>query len=65
MDWVTCALCGCEFDPENSVRCGGCILKSKCETVCCPRCGYETVFESSLTRLAKKLIGLRGRKPAS
>jgi len=59
MGWIDCPLFGYTFDPENSTRCGGCVLKTKCESVCCPRCGYETVYESSLTRFAKKLIGRR------
>jgi len=59
MGWITCPLCGFKFDEDDATRCGGCILKSKCETVCCPRCGYETVLESSLTWFAKRLIGRR------
>ena len=56
MGGITCPMCGLSFDPEQNSRCGGCMLNKNCETVCCPRCGYETVFESSLTRLAKRVF---------
>lgn len=59
MGWITCSLCGFKFDPADNTHCAGCVLKSKCETVCCPRCGYETVIESSLTRFAKKIFSRR------
>jgi hypothetical protein len=59
MDRMICPMCGLEFDITPNIRCSGCVLKSKCETVCCPRCGYATVVESSLVSWAKRLFGKR------
>jgi hypothetical protein len=56
MGRMICPMCGLDFDPDDNTRCGGCFLKKKCETICCPRCGYETVVESSLIRIAKRLF---------
>jgi hypothetical protein len=56
---MTCPLCGLEFEINANTRCTGCLLKKGCEKICCPRCGYETVVESSLVGFAKKLFGKR------
>ena len=59
MDRMTCPLCGLEFEINANTRCAGCFLKKNCEKICCPRCGYETVGESSIVVFAKKLFGRR------
>ena len=33
MGRITCPLCGFEFDPDDSTRCSGCVLKSKDATL--------------------------------
>ncbi|MDD4052424.1 MAG: hypothetical protein PHR28_11085 [candidate division Zixibacteria bacterium] len=51
---MKCALCGFEFDESLKTTCAGCPVKSNCEFICCPRCGYKTVVSSPAT---KKIAG--------
>jgi hypothetical protein len=56
---VTCALCGCEYDPTALSCQGRCPLAGPngCGLICCPRCGYQTVDErrSAVARLLARL----------
>jgi hypothetical protein len=47
---MKCPLCGCEFDESMKTACDSCPVKSNCEFICCPRCGYKTVVSSPGTR---------------
>jgi hypothetical protein len=53
---MICPLCGHRFTREQgTAACAGCPLARGCNLVRCPRCGYETVAESRLGRLLRKL----------
>ena len=53
---MTCPMCGNEFRREEAVTaCAGCPAARSCTLVRCPRCGYETVAESRLGILIRKL----------
>lgn len=53
---MKCPLCGAEFTREDGVAaCAGCPLARRCALVRCPRCGYETVAESRLQALARRV----------
>ncbi len=56
---MTCPLCGLNFEVTANTKCSGCVLNKNCERICCPRCGYEMVAESSLVSFAKRLFGKR------
>ncbi len=44
---MKCALCGCEFDPNQAdVACASCGIGKRCGLVRCPRCHYETPAEA-------------------
>lgn len=47
---MKCGLCGYEFDESRKTVCDSCPVKSNCEFVCCPRCGYKTVVSAPATR---------------
>ena len=61
---MKCALCGHEFDEEQSgSSCKGCPLSGACNMVRCPNCGYEvpreTSFRDMLKTWRKRLNGIR------
>jgi uncharacterized Zn finger protein (UPF0148 family) len=53
-DIITCPMCGHRFDAVENASCQACPLKSGCQMVCCPECGYQTVntADSALARAA-------------
>lgn len=58
---MKCPLCMFEFDEKNhgcTKKCG--LRRSACTLLCCPRCGYSFVDESS-----SKLVGLIKRRRQS
>lgn len=52
---MKCPLCGYKGD-DWDIACAGCPMAKGCGKKRCPNCGYEFVPESSLEKLAKKLI---------
>lgn len=64
---MICPLCGYEFDESRKTVCDSCPVKSNCEFICCPRCGYKTVVSSPATKkiagLFKTLFGGKDEKP--
>lgn len=44
--FVTCELCGFEFDAGGLACHTGCPMGSKCSLICCPNCGYQEVDET-------------------
>lgn len=53
---MKCALCGYEFDPQETDCHSGCPLNDRCSLICCPNCGYQTVDRSK-----SKTVGLISR----
>ncbi len=53
---MKCNLCGCEFDESRRTPCESCPVKSGCEFICCPQCGYKTIESSPLTRKLGRVI---------
>lgn len=62
---LICPVCGFAFNPNENQACSSCPLKSKCQVVCCPNCGYQTVVKAEFTdfiaRLFSKERGKNGR----
>ena len=56
-----CPLCGGEF-PAREACAPGCPLGSRCNTLCCPHCGYRFVDErrSAFARVVARLLPRRG-----
>lgn len=54
---VTCSLCGYVFDPQENSNCRACPLGSACASICCPKCGYQTIDEeqSGIVKLVRKI----------
>ena len=54
---VTCTLCGHVFDPQEHPSCRACPLGSACASICCPKCGYQTVDEeqSGIVKFVRKI----------
>ena len=55
-----CPLCGLRFSHGGQV-CGGCVLRSGCDLVSCPGCGYSFPRTSRLVEWVKRLLR-RGRR---
>jgi hypothetical protein len=49
--FITCAMCGHTYDPQENAACPTCPLNKGCSLTCCPKCGYESV-DPSRSRLA-------------
>lgn len=50
---MKCSFCGFEFSPDSACR--GCPLAKGCKIICCTNCGYQTVVESGIVKLIKKI----------
>jgi len=53
-------MCATEYGPDEAVAtCAGCPLaRGHCGLVRCPKCGYETVAETRLSRLIRHFARL-------
>jgi hypothetical protein len=63
---MKCPMCGTEYSPDEAASaCAKCPLaRGRCALVRCPKCGYETVAETRLGRLARKLKQFALRRSA-
>jgi uncharacterized protein (DUF2225 family) len=53
---IKCPMCGNAFDKQQGrSACAGCPFGRDCRMLCCPNCGYETVGESRLGALLRKV----------
>lgn len=54
---MKCALCGFEYNEEESIKaCSGCPMsKGHCKLQKCPNCGYETPTEPKLIKFIRSL----------
>lgn len=62
---MKCEMCGNVFAREQAASaCKGCPLARGCNLVRCPRCGYETVAETRLGALIRRLrkLATAGRR---
>jgi Fe2+ transport system protein FeoA len=62
--FVTCPLCGFEFEPGDTVCEHGCPLRSACGLVRCPGCDYEFPETPKAISWLRRLFG-RGEECAS
>ncbi len=46
---LVCPLCGFKFNPQDNLACPSCPFKAKCQAICCPNCGYQTVVQGEFT----------------
>ncbi len=53
---MTCSLCGHRFEKEEAYCHSACPLNNTCGLMCCPRCRYPYVGESSTLRFLKRLV---------
>ncbi len=53
---LVCPVCGFVFNPGENQACPSCPLKSKCQVVCCPNCGYQTVVRAEFTDFIARLF---------
>ncbi len=53
---LVCPVCGITFNLDENQACSSCPLKSKCQVVCCPNCGYQTVVKAEFTDFIAKLL---------
>ncbi len=61
--FLTCPLCGHDFEAGGQAACQACPMHRGCNLVCCPACGYQMVDErrSLMGRLAGSVF--RARHP--
>ena len=64
LTFVTCPLCGFEFEPGDTVCEHGCPLRSACGLVRCPGCDYEFPETPKAVSWLRRLFG-RGEECAS
>ncbi|NWF99468.1 MAG: hypothetical protein HXY19_00775 [Thermoanaerobaculaceae bacterium] len=57
---VACPLCGCRFEPIPHCP-AGCPLAHRCNSLCCPNCGYRFVTTSRLARWLERLLRRGGK----
>lgn len=62
LDKLKCPLCGFKFNPEENPACSSCPFQKKCQVVCCPNCGYQTVAKAEFTDFLSRLFPLRKEK---
>lgn len=62
LEKLVCPLCGFAFNPLENPACSSCPLKSKCQVVCCPNCGYQTVVKAEFTDFIAKLFPKKKEK---
>lgn len=60
-----CALCGFEFEHQNTACVKGCPLGSACNLTRCPSCGYEFPSESQTWSWLRGLFGRRALPAAA
>ncbi len=61
--WVTCPMCGFEFDRDDTLCGHGCPLGSLCNLVRCSNCGYEFPDAPRRKSWLKKLLSRPHRSP--
>lgn len=59
---LKCPLCGFEFKPEENPACSSCPFQKKCQVVCCPNCGYQTVARAEFTDFISQLFNQKKEK---
>ena len=60
--FLTCPLCGFEFDPEDTLCQHGCPLHTACNLTRCPMCAYEFPRTPKAVSWLRRLLGERGRR---
>lgn len=53
---MICPLCQHEFQLEEMPCNTGCPMNRICKVLCCPRCRYEFVEESTIVNFVKRLF---------
>lgn len=61
--FVTCPLCGLEFQPADTLCEHGCPLRTACGLIRCPACEYEFPETPRAVSWLQRIFG-RGRQPA-
>ncbi len=62
--FLTCPLCGFEFDREDTLCAHGCPLGAVCNLLRCPSCEYEFPETPRSVSWLRKLLGRRGETPS-
>lgn len=62
--FLTCPLCGFEFDPADTLCQHGCPLHSACNLTRCPMCGYEFPQTPRAVSWLRRLFGRRRDRAA-
>ena len=62
--YLTCPLCGFEFDGEDTLCQHGCPLHTACNLTRCPMCAYEFPRTPKSVSWLRRLLGGAGRRAA-